>query len=148
MEEMSYVFLFIFFHWRSLSPWWALAFLTFPYMRFLSNFGCKIIFMCSVNFWHQQVKSPTHCLKEALVTWPNETVCYIWLAIWLHTGVSRAGFQCIFVQQCAILGFISFGLQCVFVNFSWVLANLCWSHWLHFPSLAYDLTQRSRSRIY
>ena len=23
-------------------------------MRFLSNFGCKIIFMCSVNFWHQQ----------------------------------------------------------------------------------------------
>ena len=28
-------------------------------MRFLSNFGCTIIFMCSVNF-----------LKEALVTWP------------------------------------------------------------------------------
>ena len=23
-------------------------------MRFLSNFGCEIIFMCSVNFWHQQ----------------------------------------------------------------------------------------------
>ena len=23
-------------------------------MRFLSNFRCKIIFMCSVNFWHQQ----------------------------------------------------------------------------------------------
>ena len=23
-------------------------------MRFLSNFGCKIIFMCSVHFWHQQ----------------------------------------------------------------------------------------------
>ena len=23
-------------------------------MRFLSNFGCKIILMCSVNFWHQQ----------------------------------------------------------------------------------------------
>ena len=23
-------------------------------MRFLSNFGCKIIFMSSVNFWHQQ----------------------------------------------------------------------------------------------
>ena len=23
-------------------------------MRFLSNFGCKIIFMCSVKFWHQQ----------------------------------------------------------------------------------------------
>ena len=23
-------------------------------MRFFSNFGCKLIFMCSVNFWHQQ----------------------------------------------------------------------------------------------
>ena len=23
-------------------------------MRFLSNFGCEIIFMCSVNFWHRQ----------------------------------------------------------------------------------------------
>ena len=23
-------------------------------MRFLSNFGCEIIFMCFVNFWHQQ----------------------------------------------------------------------------------------------
>ena len=23
-------------------------------MCFLSNFGCKIIFLCSVNFWHQQ----------------------------------------------------------------------------------------------
>ena len=25
-----------------------------PYMRFLSNFACKLIFMYSVNFWHQQ----------------------------------------------------------------------------------------------
>ena len=25
-----------------------------PYMRFLSNFGYKLIFMRSVNFWHQQ----------------------------------------------------------------------------------------------
>ena len=23
-------------------------------MPFFSNFGCKIIFICSVNFWHQQ----------------------------------------------------------------------------------------------
>ena len=23
-------------------------------MRFLSNFACKIMFMCSINFWHQQ----------------------------------------------------------------------------------------------
>ena len=28
-----------------------------PYMRFLSNFGCKIIFICSVNFWHQQASN-------------------------------------------------------------------------------------------
>ena len=32
-------------------------------MRFLSNFGCKIIFMCSINFWHQKI--PTLCLKVA-----------------------------------------------------------------------------------
>ena len=25
-----------------------------PYMHFLSNFGCKLIFKCSVNFWRQQ----------------------------------------------------------------------------------------------
>ena len=25
-----------------------------PEMRFPSNFGFKIIFMCSVNFWYQQ----------------------------------------------------------------------------------------------
>ena len=30
VQEMSYVFLFIFFHCRSFSPWWALAFLIFP----------------------------------------------------------------------------------------------------------------------
>ena len=23
-------------------------------MRFLLNFGCTIIFICSLNFWHQQ----------------------------------------------------------------------------------------------
>jgi len=23
-------------------------------MHFLSNFGCKITVMCTVNFWHQQ----------------------------------------------------------------------------------------------
>ena len=25
-----------------------------PSMCFLSNFGCMIIFMCSVNFWHRK----------------------------------------------------------------------------------------------
>ena len=38
-----------------------------PQMRFLSNFGCKIIFMRSVNFVINRI--PSHCLKEALVTW-------------------------------------------------------------------------------
>ena len=28
-----------------------------PYMRFRSNFGCKIIVTCSVTFWHQQDSS-------------------------------------------------------------------------------------------
>ena len=37
-------------------------------MRFLSNFGCRIIFMRSVNFWHQQ--DSNSLFKEALVTWP------------------------------------------------------------------------------
>ena len=35
-------------------------------MRFLSNFVCKIIFMCSVNFWQQQ--DYNSLFKEALVT--------------------------------------------------------------------------------
>ena len=37
-------------------------------MCFLSNFGCKIIFTCSVNFWHQD--SNSLLIEEALVTWP------------------------------------------------------------------------------
>ena len=28
-----------------------------PYTLFLSNFGCEIIFVCSVNFWDQQDSS-------------------------------------------------------------------------------------------
>ena len=39
-------------------------------MHFLSNFGCKIIFMCSVNVIIGISNTPTHCLKEALITWP------------------------------------------------------------------------------
>ena len=27
-------------------------------MRFLSNFGCKIILICSFNFWHQKGSNP------------------------------------------------------------------------------------------
>ena len=38
--------------------------------QYLSNFGCKIIFMCSVNIIFGISKTPTHCWKEALVTWP------------------------------------------------------------------------------
>ena len=36
-------------------------------MRFLSNFGSKIIFMCSVNIIIVISKIPTNYLKEALV---------------------------------------------------------------------------------
>ena len=39
-----------------------------PHMCFLSNFGCKIIFMCSVNCQFGISKITTHCLREALVT--------------------------------------------------------------------------------
>ena len=35
-------------------------------MRFLSNFGFKIIFMCSVNFWHQQ--DSNSLFKGSIVT--------------------------------------------------------------------------------
>ena len=38
--------------------------------QYLSNFGCKIIFMYSINIIFGISKTPTHCLKEALVTWP------------------------------------------------------------------------------
>ena len=36
-------------------------------MRFLSNFGCKIIFMCYINFWHQQVYNSLHWSHDLLV---------------------------------------------------------------------------------
>ena len=38
-----------------------------PYMRFLSNFGCKIIFMCSVKFWQDF----NALFKESMVMWPS-----------------------------------------------------------------------------
>ena len=37
-------------------------------MRFLSNFGCKIIFTCSMNFWHQQ--DSNSLFKGSIVMWP------------------------------------------------------------------------------
>ena len=48
-------------------------------MRFLSNFGSKIIFMCSVNIIIVISKIPTNYLKEALVMWPlsaSGLLCY------------------------------------------------------------------------
>ena len=39
-----------------------------PWMRFLSNLGCKII-LCALSIFGI-CELPTHCLKEALVTWP------------------------------------------------------------------------------
>ena len=48
-------------------------------MRFLSNFGGKIIFMCSVNIIIVISKIPTNYLKETLVMWPlsaSGLLCY------------------------------------------------------------------------
>ena len=39
-----------------------------PQLRFLSNFRCKII-LCALSIFGIK-KIPTHCLKEAMVTWP------------------------------------------------------------------------------
>ena len=35
-------------------------------MLILANFGCKIIFMCSVNFWHQEDSIRKHWLCDLL----------------------------------------------------------------------------------
>jgi len=39
-----------------------------PWMHFITNFGCKVIFMHFINFCHHTI--PNHCLKKVLVTWP------------------------------------------------------------------------------
>ena len=50
-------------------------------MRFFSNFGCKIIFVCSNNFWPQQ--DSNSLFKESIghVTssckWPIEKTSYM-----------------------------------------------------------------------
>ena len=53
-------------------------------MRFLSNFECKIIFMCSVNFWHQQHQQEFSSLFKGSIghvtsycKWPIEIGCYV-----------------------------------------------------------------------
>ena len=51
-------------------------------MCFLSNLGCKIIFLCSVNFWHQQDSNSLlkeHWSRDFLVQiayckWTNGTI--------------------------------------------------------------------------
>ena len=48
-------------------------------MHFLSNFGSKITFMCSVNIIIVISKIPTNYLKETLVMWPlsaSGLLCY------------------------------------------------------------------------
>ena len=57
-------------------------------MSFLSNFGGKIIFMSSVNFWHQQ---------EALVTWPLSASGLLGLSVF---KLSR--FYCIIINNILI----------------------------------------------
>ena len=54
-------------------------------MRFLSNFGSKITFMCSVNFWHQQeynslfkgsIGHVTSKCKRPIVNYPSNYCCF------------------------------------------------------------------------
>ena len=58
-------------------------------MRFLSNFGCKIIFMRSVNFVINRI--PSYCLKEALVTWPLSASSLLPMKSSLHSRLSDFG---------------------------------------------------------
>ena len=66
-----------------------------PSTRFLSNFGCKIIFMCSINFWHQQ--DSNLLLKEALVMWPLSANGLLGLFYGLNTTnhVPRLSLRCL-----------------------------------------------------
>ena len=71
-------------------------------MRFLSNFGCKIIFMRSVNFVINRI--PSHCLKEALVTWPLSASSLLPVKSSLHSRLfdfgTVLGIQCQLISQC------------------------------------------------
>ena len=64
-----------------------------PQMRFLSNFGCK---MRSVNFVINRI--PSHCLKEALVTWPLSASSLLPVKSSLHSRLfdfgTVLGIQC------------------------------------------------------
>ena len=64
-----------------------------PKMRFLSNFGCKLIFMCSVNFWHQQDSNSLFKGSIGHVTsqckWPILHICYIMKVISIIDNFTR-----------------------------------------------------------
>ena len=73
-----------------------------PYMRFLSNFGCKIIFMCSVKFWHQQ--DFNSLFKGSMVMWPSASGLFGELGsthekFASEPGVSASGWLKIYFNQ-------------------------------------------------
>ena len=43
-------------------------------MRFLSNFECKIIFMCSVTFWHQR---DSNSFKGSIGQWSRDLLVQV-----------------------------------------------------------------------
>ena len=52
-----------------------------PEMPFFSNFGCKIIFICSVNFWHQQ---DTNSLFKGSIAWSCDLLVQVQDSSSLH----------------------------------------------------------------
>ena len=74
-----------------------------PYVRLLSNFGCKIIFMCSVNFWQQQYQQDSNSSFKGsnghVTSWCKVAYCeerprvlerpnpnFLWYLILANTG--------------------------------------------------------------
>ena len=90
-------------------------------MCFLSNFGCKIIFMCSVNFWHQQDSSP---MFEGSIG--HVTSYYKWPFITSHSvSLSCFKFALNFKWATILLSLLCFHLSVstspTFVCISWHL---------------------------
>ena len=104
-------------------------------MRFLSNFGCKIIFMCSVNFWHQQDSSS---LKEALVTW---SLCASDLFNWYSVGACNS-VHLIFCRIRSFQGELDFGsvYLLLFIEHSPDIATY------HPPGFSFFILHHSRSQ--
>ena len=60
-----------------------------PYMRFLSNFRCKIMLMCFVKFWHQQ--DFNSLFKGSMAMWPSASGLFGELGLGLEKFASEPG---------------------------------------------------------